>query len=143
MPSHGSTSLVKAPKVYVRDSGLMHALLGLRDATEILSHPRFGMSWEGFAIEHVIRALQAERDACFWATHAGAELDLVVPRGGRLLGFECKFDETPKVAASMRVAMADLELAHLYVVHPGNRRYPLDHAITALPLADVAVLRAR
>lgn len=128
---------VKAPKVYLRDSGLLHALLGLRDASEILAHPRFGTSWEGFAIEAVIAGLKAERDAYFWATHGGAELDLLVARGGRKYGFEFKYADAPRTTKSMRVALADLDLAHLFVVYPGTRRFALDERITALPLGDV------
>jgi predicted AAA+ superfamily ATPase len=135
---------VKAPKVYVRDSGILHTLLGLRDAQEVMAHPRFGLSWEGFALEHAIRALGAERDACFWGTHAGAEIDLVVPRGGRLYGIECRFDDAPSITRSLRAAMDELDLAHVFVVHPGTREFPLADTVTALPLARVGeVLPAR
>ncbi len=129
--------LVKTPKVYVRDSGVLHALLALRDGAEVMAHPRFGMSWEGFAIEHVIHALRAERDACFWGSPAGAEIDLVVPRGGKLYGFECKFSDAPKNTSSMQVARAALELAHLYVVYPGSREFEIAEGISALPLTRV------
>ena len=129
--------VVKAPKVYLRDSGLLHALLGLRGGTEVLSHPRFGFSWEGFALEQVIRFLGAERDAYFWATHGGAELDLLVARGGRHYGFEFKYDDAPGTTKSMRVALADLALERLFVVYPGTRRFDLDERITALPLRAV------
>ena len=129
--------LVKTPKVYVRDSGVLHALLGLRNGAEILAHPRFGLSWEGFAIEHVIHALRAEHDACFWGTPSGAEIDLVVPRGGKLYGFECKFTDAPVATRSMLAARAELELEHLYVVHPGSREFAIAEGIRALPLAKV------
>ena len=130
--------LVKAPKVYVRDSGILHALLGLRDATEVLSHPRFGFSWEGFALEHVIAALRAEREACFWATHAGAELDAVVPRGGKVYGFECKYEDRVTVTQSMRIALDDLGLERLFVVVPGGHEHELAPRIHVLPLPRVA-----
>jgi predicted AAA+ superfamily ATPase len=129
--------LVKAPKVYVRDSGVLHALLGLRTPKEVRSHPRLGASWEGFALEQAVRFLDAERDAYFWGTHGGAELDLLVSRGGAKHGFEFKFTETPATTKSMRVAMADLNLKRLFVVYPGTRRFQLDNAIVALPLAKL------
>lgn len=129
--------VVKAPKLYVRDSGLLHALLGLRSVAEVLSHPRFGASWEGFALEHVIGLLAAERDAYFWATHGGAELDLLVVRGGRRYGFEFKFADAPGTAKSMRVALTDLKLATLMVVYPGRRTFQLADKIEAVALADL------
>lgn len=130
--------LVKAPKIYIRDSGILHALLGLRDGTEVMSHPRFGLSWEGFAVEHVIGALQAERDAHFWGVHGGAELDLVVPRGGRQFGFECKYADTPSVTKSMHTACEELGLSRLFVVYPGERRFELGDRMEALPLGEVS-----
>jgi predicted AAA+ superfamily ATPase len=129
--------LVKAPKIYLRDSGLMHALLGLRTPAEVRSHPRLGASWEGFALEHVIGLLNAERDVYFWGTHGGAELDLLLTRGGARYGFEFKFSETPATTRSMRVAMADLGLKRLFVVYPGARRFALDDQIIALPLTGL------
>ncbi len=132
--------LVKAPKVYVRDSGILHALLGLRGGTEVMSHPRFGLSWEGFAIEHVIGLLQAEREACFWGTHSGAELDLVVPRGGKLYGFECKFADAPAATKSMHEAREELSLEKLFVVYPGQRSFELGERIVAVPLGGLAAV---
>ena len=129
--------LVKAPKIYLRDSGLLHALLGLRTAAEVRSHPRFGASWEGFALEHAIGLLKAEKDAYFWGTHGGAELDLLINRGGASIGFEFKFTDSPGTTRSMRVAMTDLKLKRLYVVYPGPRRIELDDNIIALPLAGI------
>ena len=134
--------LVRAPKLYLRDSGLLHALLGLRTAAEVRSHPRLGASWEGFALEQAIHWLKAEREAYFWGTHGGAELDLLVVRGGVIFGLEFKFTDQPATTKSMRVALADLALRHLYVVHPGPRRFELDDQITALPLADLAATAA-
>ncbi len=129
---------VKAPKIYLRDSGLVHALLGLRDSREILSHPRFGASWEGFAIEQVIRCAGAERDAYFWGTHGGAELDLLVVRGGRKYGFEVKYTDAPRTTKSMHIALADLALERLFTVYPGTRRFDLGDRITALPVTHIA-----
>jgi len=129
--------LVKAPKIYVRDTGLLHALLGLRTPTEVRSHPRLGASWEGFALEHAINCFNAERDAYFWGTHGGAELDLLINRGGAKIGFEFKFTESPSTTKSMRVAMTDLKLKRLFVVYPGTRRFELDDNIVALPLTGL------
>jgi len=129
--------VVKAPKLYLRDSGVLHALLGLRDAKEIQSHPRFGMSWEGYALEQVIGLVGAERDAYFWATHGGAELDLLVIRGGRRYGFEFKFADAPSTSKSMRVALTDLSLQKLWVVYPGDRRFALDDMIEAVPISEI------
>lgn len=129
--------VVKAPKIYLRDSGLLHALLGLRSPAEVLAHPRFGFSWEGFAMEQTIGHLKAERDAYFWATHAGAELDLVVVRGGARYGFEFKYADAPAVTRSMRIAAADLGLRRLFIVHPGETAFDLDETISALPLSDL------
>jgi hypothetical protein len=133
--------VVKAPKIYLRDSGLLHALLGLRQGTDIASHPRYGASWEGFALEQAVRFLDAERDAYFWATHSGAELDLLVVRGGRKYGFEFKYADAPGTTKSMRVALADLALERLFVVYPGGRRFDFDDKITALPLGQLKDLR--
>ena len=129
--------LLKAPKVYIRDSGLLHALLGLRTPAEIRSHPRLGASWEGFALEQAIGLLGATRDAYFWGTHGGAELDLLITRGGAKFGFEFKFTESPATTKSMRVAMADLGLKRLFVVYPGTRRFELDANLIALPLTEL------
>lgn len=129
--------LVKTPKVYLRDSGVLHALLALRDGTEVLAHPRFGMSWEGFALEHVIHALRAERDACFWGSPSGTEVDLVVPRGGKLYGFEFKYSDAPTSTKSMQVARTELELERLDVVYPGSREFEIAPGIRALPLTRV------
>ena len=130
--------VVKAPKIYLRDSGLLHALLGLRTRAEVLSHPRFGLSWEGFAMEQVIGVLRAERDAYFWATHGGAELDLLIVRGGRRYGFEFKFADAPTTTKSMRVALADLKLETLFVVYAGDRNFLLDTKIEAVSLAKLS-----
>lgn len=127
---------VRAPKVYVRDTGLLHTLLGLAREDELAGHPKVGASFEGFAIEQLLAAL-GTGDACFWATHGGAEIDLLVTRGGKRYGFECKLADAPGTTRSMRVAIADLGLDHLWVVCPGDEAYALDERISVLPVANV------
>jgi hypothetical protein len=139
---------VKSPKVYVRDSGLLHTLLGLEDETELLRHPKVGASWEGYVIEEVLRAV-GPGDAHFWATHGGAELDLLLMRGGRRYGVEVKRADAPGLTPSMRTAVADLDLTHLTVLYPGKTTYRLTPRVTVAPFADLArvgsthVLRTR
>lgn len=128
---------VKSPKVYLRDSGILHHLLGIRTMMELHSHPRYGASWEGFALEQSLIA-HGERDAYFWATQRGAELDLLLLNGGRRWGFEFKCKDAPGTTKSMHIAVADLGLEHLWVVYPGRERYPLAERITALPLREIA-----
>ncbi len=130
---------VKAPKVYLRDSGLLHALLGLSTERNLLSHPKAGSSWEGYAIEETIRRTRPEA-AYFWATHAGAELDLLLFVGGRRYGVEVKMQDAPRVTPSMRTAVRDLALERLVAVYPGSRRYPLDDRIEAVPLPEIGRL---
>jgi predicted AAA+ superfamily ATPase len=135
--------LVKAPKTYLRDTGLLHSLLGLRTPEQVLAYPRLGFSWEGFALEQVIRAAQAERDAYFYRTHAGTELDLLIMRGGRRYGFEFKFEDAPRPTRSMHGAIADLGLEHLWVVFAGERTMALADRISTLPLARLGEAVAR
>jgi hypothetical protein len=124
---------VKAPKVYISDSGLLHLLLGLKTFRDLESHPKIGASWEGFALAEVTRALGARLDECyFWATHAGAELDLLVLQGKRRLGFEFKRTSSPRLTPSMRVALADLKLQRLDVIHAGEETFPLADRIRAV-----------
>jgi hypothetical protein len=126
---------VKAPKVFIRDSGVLHALLGVKTARDVLTHPKLGPSWEGFGLESVLARLRAEPEECFfWATHSGAELDLLVMRGRRRLGFEFKRSTTPALTRSMHVAATDLELEQLWVVHAGERAFDLARQVRALPL---------
>lgn len=139
---------VKAPKLYFRDSGVLHALLGLASREQLDVHPGVGASWEGFALEAVIRELGLGPTECFfWATHAHAELDLFAHVRGRPYGFEFKRADAPKVTPSMRIALADLKLAHLYVVFPGTKSFALDDRITAVGFGDLgrrlAPLKAR
>jgi uncharacterized protein len=124
---------VKSPKVYVRDSGLLHALLGTRTESELLAHPRSGASWEGYAVEEILKATEPD-ESCFWATHQGAELDLLLFKGGRRLGVEIKRADAPTLTPSMRTALADLKLDQLTVIYPGNRSYELGPRARVLPL---------
>jgi hypothetical protein len=132
---------VKSPKTYLRDSGVLHALLQVATLPDLLGHPKLGASWEGFALEHLIRVLDS-RDVYFWGTHAGAELDLLVLAGGKRYGFEFKYADAPGPTRSMRVAIEDLGLEHLWVIYPGRERYPADDRITVFPLADLRALPA-
>jgi predicted AAA+ superfamily ATPase len=126
---------VKAPKIYVSDAGLLHSLLGLVTRADLLGHPKSGASWEGFAIAEVVRRLGAEPQHCFfWALHTGAELDLLVVRGSRRLGFEIKLTDSPGVTPSMRSALENLRLHRLDVVHAGEQTFPLADRIRALSL---------
>ncbi len=125
---------VKAPKVYVRDSGILHALLGIGSERELVSHPKVGASWEGAAIEWALDVLQPEA-AHFWATHQGAELDLLVIRGGRRYGIEVKRQDAPSLTPSMRIALADLRLDHLTVLYPGDEPYSLAPNVSVVPMS--------
>ncbi len=127
---------VKAPKVYVRDSGLLHALHGIDSAKALLEHPKVGASWEGFAIEQVLMT-QAHDEAFFWATHQGAEIDLILKSGQQLYGVECKRADAPRFTSSMRHAMDDLKLAKIAVIYPGTRRYPINDKVEAVPLGEL------
>jgi predicted AAA+ superfamily ATPase len=126
---------VKAPKIYFRDTGLLHSLLGIRSEANLLRHPRLGASWEGFALEQVLRLARPD-DAYFWATHTGAELDLLMFKYGRRVGVEFKRADAPGLTRSMSIALQDLKLDALYVVYPGARRYWLAERIEAVPLAE-------
>ncbi len=125
--------MVKSPKVYIRDSGLLHALLGLDSRHALQGHPKLGASWEGFALENLLAVLDT-RQAYFWATQSGAELDLFYCARGQRLGIEFKYTSAPAVTRSMHVALADLRLDHLYVVHAGSGLFPLTENITATDL---------
>jgi len=128
--------IVKAPKVYVRDTGLLHTLLGLSTRDALLSHPKLGASWEGFALEQVLNAC-GDREAYFYGTHGGAELDLLLIRNGRRYGFEFKCSDAPTMTKSMHIARADLQLERLWVIHPGRIRYPLEEGVECLGLNEL------
>ncbi len=133
---------VKAPKVYFRDTGLLHTLLGLTNEAELLSHPRVGASWEGFAVEQVLQALRPA-SAWFWAIHQAGELDLFLQGQGQRIGFEMKFSEAPDLTRSTRNAAETLALDHLYMVCPTRASYPLERNITVLSIADCPGLPER
>lgn len=128
---------VKSPKVYFRDTGVLHHLLGIRNEQEMLNHPACGASWEGYVIEEAIRVV-APDEAYFWATHNGAELDLLLVKDGRRIGVECKRSDAPRLTPSMRTSLADLELDRLVVIYPGTRRYSLAEGVEVLPLVELA-----
>jgi predicted AAA+ superfamily ATPase len=130
--------IVKSPKLFIADSGLAHALLGIETPQELLRHPKLGASWEGFVITQIRRQLDARREECFfWATHAGAELDLLVVRGRRRLGFEVKRTDAPVVTASMRSALESLRLERIDVIHAGPRTFSLGPRIRAVAAAEL------
>ena len=126
---------VKSPKVYIRDSGLLHTLLSLPD-NKILSHPKLGASWEGFIIEQILD-ISNTRGAYFWATHSGAELDLLIMKSGKRIGFEIKYTDAPARTRSMSIAIKDLKLDHLFVIYPGKQSYPIDQNIQAIGIFDL------
>jgi predicted AAA+ superfamily ATPase len=129
---------VKAPKVYLADTGILHALLDLPDEHALEGHPKVGSSWEWFAMEAVIRQVAARPEQCYyWATHAGAELDLLIVRGPRRWGFEFRRTSAPTITRSMRTAMADLQLARLDVIHAGDSSFPLARNITAVSASRI------
>jgi predicted AAA+ superfamily ATPase len=128
---------VKSPKIYIRDTGLLHYLLGIRSEQELSLHPRSGASWEGYVIEETLKAI-APDEAYFWATHSGAELDLLLIKNGRRIGVECKRMDAPRVTPSMRIALQDLQLDRLVVLYPGPHPYQLGGRISVLPLASLA-----
>jgi len=128
---------VKSPKIYLRDSGLLHQLLGLETEKALLSHPKLGASWEGFVIDQIL-ATEPFDEVWFWATHQGAEIDLLLRRGDRLLGVECKRADAPRLSPSLRIARDDLGLERIAVVYPGARRYPLGESVEVVPLRALA-----
>ena len=127
---------VKSPKIYLRDSGLLHALLNLSTFDQLESHPKLGSSWEGFCIEQIL-SITGSLNAYFWATHAGAELDLFLVHNGKRIGVEIKYSDGPTTTRSMRQALEDLSLDHLFVVYPGKDDYPLDKNITVTSLPSL------
>lgn len=128
---------VKSPKVYVRDSGLLHQLLGIDSEKALLSHPKIGASWEGFVIEQVL-ASEPHDEAWFWATHQGAEIDLLLRQGDKLLGIECKRADAPKLTPSIRTAIEDLGLERVAIIYPGSKRFAIHDRAEVVPLASLA-----
>ncbi len=131
--------IVKSPKVYLRDSGILHFLLGLEELAELRLHPRYGASWEGFALEQTLLT-HGQRQAYFYATQRGAELDLLLLRHGRRWGFEFKCTDAPRTTKSMRIVAKDLGLSHLWVIYPGDLAYGLAENISALPLKQIGTV---
>lgn len=128
---------IKSPKVIFRDSGILHTLLSIDNHHELTAHPKLGASWEGFAIEQTIRLQGADPQDCyFWGTHGGAELDLLLMHKGKRLGFECKYQDAPKLTKSMRIAIDDLQLDHLTVIYPGTKAYQLAENIDVRGLRE-------
>lgn len=130
--------LIKRPKIYFRDTGILHALLSLEEKKDVLSHPKLGASWEGFALEEAIKGMGLrEEEAFFWGVHTGAELDLVFEKKGKLYGIEVKYSQAPSLTPSMRFALKGLSLKHLWVVYPGEEKYSLNQNITVVPLTSL------
>jgi len=128
----------KAPRIYLRDSGLFHALQRIGSMSDLQAHPKLGASWEGMALEHVLRVLRAEPGEAFhWATHGGAELDLLLVRGEERWGFEFKYADAPRTTKSMRAALNTVRLDRLFVVYPGEQDYTLDDRISVLALRNI------
>lgn len=130
--------IIKRPKIYFRDSGILHALLSLEEKKDVLSHPKLGASWEGFALEEAIKMVRLKEDeAFFWGLHSAAELDLVFEKKGKLYGIEVKYTQAPSLTPSMRLALAELSLKHLWVIYPGKEKYSLGRNVTVIPLAGL------
>ena len=130
--------LVKSPKTYIRDSGIFHALLSVKNQDQLLSHNKLGASWEGYALEMAARAIgKRDEELFFWATHGGAELDLFWQDSGKNWGAEFKYSDVPRATKSMHAAIHDLDLAHLWVIYAGKEKYRLTEKITVLPLSEV------
>jgi len=127
---------VKSPKIYFRDTGLLHQMLGIRTMTELLLNPKGGASWEGYIVEEVLTMTEPD-EAFFWGTHAGAELDLLLLKGTKRIGIEIKRSDAPVLTPSMRAAMNDLGLNKLFVIYPGSKRYTLSLNVEVLPVADL------
>lgn len=134
--TNSSKRQVRSPKIYIRDSGTLHRLLGIGDRDDLLGNPKAGASWEGFVIEQILM-MDAVTDPWFWGTHGGAELDLLVNVKGRRIGLEIKRTARPTLTPSIRSAMANLDLDHVIVVHAGEHRFPLSAEVQAIPVAQL------
>jgi len=130
---------VKAPKVYIRDSGILHTLLQINTMDGLQAHPKLGFSWEGFCLEQLI-GYMGTRDVYFWATHAGAELDLLASVAGKRYGFEFKYADAPGLKRSMHIAIEDLRLERLWIIYPGRHKYEIDKNIAVIPIDDIPSL---
>ncbi|MBI5573387.1 MAG: ATP-binding protein [Elusimicrobia bacterium] len=128
--------IIKSPKIFIRDSGILHSLLGISTYKALLGYPKLGASWEGFALEQILKKF-GDRDSYFWGTHAGAELDLLLIRNRRRYGFEFKFSDAPVLTKSMQIATKDLSLKHLWIIYPGKEKYYLNKRCLCIPLDDL------
>ena len=128
---------IKSPKIYFRDSGLLHSMLGINSELDLYTHPKIGASWEGYAVEETIKAIHPD-EAYFWGTHNGAEIDLLLLKDGKRIGIECKRKDAPHLTPSMKIAMEDLQLDRLIVFYPGEKAYPLADRIEVVPLVRLA-----
>ena len=137
-PWHENTTKrqVRAPKIYIQDSGLLHSLLNIQDMNSLYGHPKIGASWEGYAIEQILQIISPS-EAYFWATHGGAELDLLIFHKGKRYGMEVKFSEAPEITRSMQTALHDLNLSYLWVIYPGAEAYQVDKQISVLSLQKI------
>lgn len=124
---------VKSPKLYIHDSGLLHQLLGIKNEHDLLTHPKIGASWEGYVVEEILSLVESD-EAWFWATHQGAEIDLILKKDGRMLGIECKRTDAPRMTASIRIALDDLPLDKVVILYPGDKRYSLQDRVEVMPL---------
>ncbi len=131
----------KVPKIYIRDSGLLHCLLGLATMRDLLTSPWVGASWEGFALEQVLALLPHDR-AFYWGTHQGAEVDLLLQRGTELYGVEIKRVDAPRITKSMRISRDDLSLERIIVIYPGDKTFSMGEGVTALPLKALSTPEA-
>ncbi|MDO8301711.1 MAG: ATP-binding protein [Sedimentisphaerales bacterium] len=127
---------VKAPKIYIRDEGILHSLLGIRSKQDLSTHPKYGASWEGYVIEEVIRTVEPD-DVYYWRTHSGAEIDLVFRKGRKMYGIECKRHDAPRMNPSIKSALEDLKLEAVAVVYPGDRRYILSSRVFVVPFGEI------
>ncbi|MBW2266289.1 MAG: DUF4143 domain-containing protein [Deltaproteobacteria bacterium] len=129
---------MRKPKVYFRDSGLFHSLMRIENLEQLYTHNKIGPSWEGFALECVCRSVGGpEQVFHFWSTHSGAEMDLFWQHAGKNWGVEFKYADAPKLTRSMKIALEDLELEHLWVVYPGKETYGLSEDVTVIPLKEI------
>jgi predicted AAA+ superfamily ATPase len=134
--------LVKRPKIYFRDSGLFHSFNSVENYAELQNHPKLGASWEGFAIEQFIRLLDLKDDQVFfWAVHTGAELDLLFQKKGEMWGAEFKYTDAPKITPSLKSAIEELDLSHVWIIFPGKNGYPLSEKVTVVGLNELLKIR--
>jgi predicted AAA+ superfamily ATPase len=140
--SNGKKRLIKSPKIFVRDSGIVHALMSIPDEKALRIHPKIGASWEGFAIEQTVRHFKLEStESFFWGVHGGAELDLIFFKNGKAWGAEIKYTDAPKLTPSMLSALNELNLAHLWVLYPGSKSYALHEKVLTVPLSQLTTIR--